>query len=652
MTAASTPTPAGDAARPVEPRTLGSDDYVPVYVWSVGAEGGNPDRADSPLTSALVDPERHTHLSYPHQEELGWLSLHHPDDQERVFQRWRRTLQTGEPADDEYRLRMSDGSYRWFRCVTRAERDGEGRIVKWHGASIDIEAQKQLDAALRAREQELTQLVDMVPSHVWRLRPDGEPVFFNRRRVDDLGFDVADIPDAGATRLAAMIVASVHPEDAREFEARLRHSLASGEVFTTRYRLRRRDATHRWMSSRAEPMRDAAGEIVQWYGVCHDIDEQMRAEDALRRSERQMREIIDAVPGMITRVTPDGRMVYVNRRFTEVTGVTLEALSEADGWRTLDDVHPDDRDATNAIGPSFLAGEPYLVRFRQKRADGTYRWTEHRASPLRDETGRVADWYGLSVDIDDLVRAEGQLREQADELARASRSASLAELSASIAHEVNQPMAAIVTNAQAGLRWLSADPPNIERAVLSIERIARDADSAADVVNRVRALFRQSSQVRAAEDVNELIQDVCRLMADEPAARGVRLHETVLAPGLPPALIDRVQVQQVMVNLIRNALDAMAGGGPEPRTLAIRSGRAGARMIRVEVQDSGPGFPDAERALDPFFTTKAHGMGMGLAICRTIIEDHGGRLTVANPSGGGALVAFTLPLAGEPSDQG
>jgi len=247
------------------------------------------------------------------------------------------------------------------------------------------------------------------------------------------------------------------------------------------------------------------------------------------------------------------------------------------------------------------------------------------------------------VDLTDRKQAEAALRRASDKLAQSTQAASLAELSASIAHEVNQPLAAIVANAHACRRWLSFEPPNMERAKITAERIARDANSAADVVSRIRALFRQAPHARSPEDINRLINEVSRLLVDESAAKNVRI-DMKLDPDLSPVTLDRVQLQQVLVNLIRNGIEAMDGMADGARAIQIRSCRDGPETIRVEVRDAGPGFKDPERALEPFVTTKPQGMGMGLAICRSIIESHGGRLWAANNEDRGATVTFTLPL--------
>ena len=509
---------------------------------------------------------------------------------------------------------------------------------------MDIEGQKQIEAELRDQERGLSQLVDMVPSHLWRLRPDGEPVFFNKRMVEFLGLNVADMDRSGMTRLAAMIEATVHPDDAVAFGEALGHCLATGEPFSIRYRLRRADGMYRWMSSRAESMLDQDGRIVQWCGVCHDIDDQLHAEQALRDSERELSLLVDMVPSHLWRLTPDGETTLANKRMADFLGMDLADKSRLETvFETI--FHPDDADAVaDVLGRCLLTGERFSMTYRLRRADGAYRWMSGRAEPMRDEGGRIVQWFGLCHDIDDQVHAEEALRRASDRLAQATRAASLAELSASIAHEVNQPLAAIVANSHACHRWLSAEPPNVERAMITAERITRDAKSAADVVSRIRALFRQAPHTRSSENVSRVIGEVCRLMADEIAAKDIRI-ETDIEQGVPSIALDRVQVQQVLVNLIRNGIEAMDAIVDRTRVLRIRACHDGLDAIRVEIRDAGTGFKDPDRVLEPFYTTKQQGMGMGLAICRSIIESHGGRLWTANNETRGATVAFTLPLA-------
>jgi len=247
----------------------------------------------------------------------------------------------------------------------------------------------------------------------------------------------------------------------------------------------------------------------------------------------------------------------------------------------------------------------------------------------------------VNWEIDSLIREEA-LRTMRARLEHATQLATVAELSAAIAHEVNQPLAAVVANASACLRWLSDVPPNLERARLTAERIVRDANSASEVVNRVRALFKHSTLATVPLNLNEVIEEVRQLMLDEASGGNVSI-ETDLERDLPRTLADRVQMQQVIVNLVRNGIEAMEATIHVPKLLSIRSRREGT-YVRVEVCDRGGGLQDPENIFKPFFTTKKTGMGMGLAICRSIIEAHLGQLWATQNEGWGATFCVTLPI--------
>jgi PAS domain S-box-containing protein len=542
-------------------------------------------------------------------------------------------------------VRRATGIYDRARGAVQSSGESKFHITGRFGASIDeVDLHSKTVAALRDRERELSQLVDMVPIYLWRLTPDGEPNFFNKRLIDYLGLDIPDAGKPDPSRLAAFIATAVHPDDATSFGQALKRCFVTGESFSMRYRLRRVDGVYRWMEGSAEPLRDENGRIVQWYGLCHDIEDQLHAEETLRGREQELSLLVDMVPSNLWRLTPDGETTLANKHMSDFLGMDLGDKSQLE--TVFDTIfHPDDvEEVRDVLGRCLLTGERFSMKYRLRRADGVYRWMSGRAEPMRDENGHIVQWYGLCHDIDDQVHAEEAMRRASDKLARATQAASLAELSASIAHEINQPLAAIAAYSHACQRWLSAEPPNVERAKLTAERITRDANSAADVVSRIRALFRRAPSARAPEDVNRLIVEVCRLMADDIAAKDIRI-KTNLEPDLPSVPLDRVQVQQVLVNLIRNGIEAMDALVGDARALQVRSCREGLKAIRVEVRDAGTGFTDAERVFEPFFTTKQYGMGMGLAVCRSIIESHGGRLWAANNETRGAVVAFTVPLA-------
>jgi C4-dicarboxylate-specific signal transduction histidine kinase len=264
---------------------------------------------------------------------------------------------------------------------------------------------------------------------------------------------------------------------------------------------------------------------------------------------------------------------------------------------------------------------------------------------MRNAEGAVVQWNVICLDIDSEVRVQEQLRLAQENLARQTQAASLAELSASIAHEVNQPLAAVVANSHACQRWLTANPPNIERAQKTVERIIRDANSAADVVSHIRALFKQSIETRRTDTtLSSVIAEALDLMAEEAGRHRVRIN-TGIERDLPLLALDRVQIQQVLVNLMRNGMDAMDSVASD-RVLGVRVRRLG-DVVQTEISDRGQGVEFPERIFEPFFTTKGHGMGMGLAICRSIVESHGGRLWVETNEPHGATFLFTLPVTAE-----
>ncbi len=517
----------------------------------------------------------------------------------------------------------------WRRGLVVAARPGGRRAER--PAAVDLSAAS--DDALH---------IHVAPGHLWRVTPEGEPLFFNQRMRDYVGFDAADVRGRAPSGMRAFIERAVHPEDREGLAQALDRSLRTGEGLFWRYRLRRADGVHRWVNTRAEPVRDADGRIRSWFGLCSDIEDQVRTEEALRLSERQLQQLIDALPVHIWSWTPAGELTYVSRRYLDHLGLTEADFPDfARVAHSL--VHPDDAPEVERIAAACLrSGDPFVMRYRRRGKDGSYRWMEGRCDPLRDTDGTIVQWYGVSIDIDDAVRAQEELRLAREEIARQGQAASLAELSASIAHEVSQPLAALVANAHACRRWLSAEPPNVERAGMTVDRVLRSANGAAEIVARIRALFQRSAEERRAVPLAEILAEARELMAQEAVRRGVRV-EAEIADDMPPAMIDRVQIRQVLINLVRNAIEAMEDADGE-RSLGLRVACDG-ELIRIEIRDSGPGIAFPDRIFTPYFTTKRQGMGMGLAICRSIVEAHGGRLWAENRPPRGAAFVFTLPIA-------
>ena len=373
-----------------------------------------------------------------------------------------------------------------------------------------------------------------------------------------------------------------------------------------------------------------------------EIAERQRAEEDVRRSEDRLRLVIDTLPALVWSKLPDGSADFLNQRFREYTGLSVE---EGLGWGwMLNAFHPEDR-AEEEWRAAFAAGQPFEKEARLRRADGAYHRFLIRAVPLRDEIENVVKWYGSTTDIEDRKRAEEVLLEAQDKLARVTRIQAMAELAAAVAHEVNQPLTAITTNANFSIRQLNGSTPNLDEIRTAIVEIVDDSTQASSVLSQIRGMLVHRTPRRAPLDINQIIEEVITLLRNELSRNRISLS-TDLASDLPRIPGDPVQLQQVLINLVINAIEAMRTSTRLPRKLLIKSVRNTGEVL-VQVQDSGPGIEPqvADRIFETFFTTKAEGTGMGLSICRSIVESHGGRLRTV-PNSTGALFEFTLPTDG------
>ncbi len=694
----------------------------------------------------------------------------------RLEEAWDVALKTGEPFETQQRLRRADGEYRWFATRRVPLRNDAGDVIAWYGATYDIEEQRRAEAAWRASEAQLAEArrelqltVDSIPVMVSTFEPDATRSFVNQTWQDYTGHSQREATGGGVDTSAYF-----HPDDVRRFDEAWRAAQAKGEMLSVDARARRVDGVYRWYSLRRAPRRDEKGNIVKWYSVGIDIEDQKAAENALRRSEarlakaeRELRRTLDLIPTLAWRARADGFAEYLNKRWLDYTGLSQEQALGRE-WQAA--VHPDDRPALhNAWLRMLQTGKPDEVEARMRRFDGEYRWFLFRTEALRDEAGAVVAWYGTNIDIEDRKQAESALRRseayalEAQELsatgsfawevatgayfwsdqayqilgfdrsvkprvslvierahpddraivvrelersrqgarnhdyelrllmpdgqikylhviahrvtyesgkeeivgalmditetrksqenlhaartalAHASRVATLGEISASIAHEVNQPLAAIVANGQACLRFLRREKPDLADVRGAVEWIVKDGNRAGEVIRRVRGLLKKADSEKMPLDVNDLVNEVAALLRRELAAQEVtpRLE---LAPAMPPIVADRVQLQQVIINLVMNSAEAMQTIRDRPRRLAIRTYQDEADRVVVAVEDSGPGIAseDADRLFDPFFSTKPGGLGMGLSICRSIVEAHGGRLWSSANAGLGATFQFAL----------
>lgn len=408
----------------------------------------------------------------------------------------------------------------------------------------------------------------------------------------------------------------------------------------------RRDGSVLIVSSRWSLQRTAGATPAATMVTNNDITERRRAIERLRETEEELRRVVDTIPGMVWSSSPDdGSVVYVNARCADM-GWTFDDV-QGSKWQAI--VHPDDLPKLEANWARSLAtGQLYenVARFRQ--ASGEYRWMLARAAALRDDiTGKILRWYGIANDIEDRRRTEEALLQTQADVSHVARIVTLGELTASITHQVDQPLAAVVSNGEAGLRWLSRDPPNVEAVRAAVERMIANARRASEVIAQMRALARRAEPECRPVDVNELVDDVLLRVQREISSHRITLR-LAIDPSTPSVCGDRVQLLLVLINLVINALQAMTGLEDQARILRIctrrESGEDGEKAC-IEVIDSGPGFAgiDATTLFTPFYTTKQSGLGIGLSICRSIVEAHHGQISASAKDDAGATFAVRLP---------
>ncbi len=734
-------------------------DALPGLVWTAfpNGEADFVNQRWCEFTGLTVD-EAHGH---------GWLAAIHPDDLAGLLDGWKSIVDSGEPRELEARMRRFDGEYRWFAFRESPVFDAAGRIVKWCGINTDIEVRRRAEDELRQRARDINfrQIVDSVPGLVCTMSAAGEVELLNRRILEYFGRTPEELKHWATSD-------AVHPDDQPGVIAAWVNSVTTGIPYDIEHRCRRADGVYRWFQVRALPMSETEGRVTGWCILLTDIDDRKRAEDAVRASERNFDQIVNAIPALAWSARPDGSAEFFNQHYLDYVSLSAE---QAQDWGWTVAVHPDD--LNNLIGAwqrMMAADEPGECEGRLRRFDGEYRWFLFRTNPVRDSSGITVKWYGINTDIDDRKRTEEELRRSelflaegqrlsltgsfswrvdtdeisfsealnrifefeqdapvtlerigsrvhpediplyseninlarsgindiayeirlrmpdgsikyldtiaygtrdlngrleiigaiqditerrlADdalgkarsELARVARVTSLGAFTASIAHEINQPLSGIITNAGTCLRMLAGDPPDVDGASETARRTIRDGHRASDVIARLRTLFSKGDATTESVHLNEATREVIALSGSELQRSQVILR-TDLADDLPPITGDRVQLQQVILNLLLNASEAMSGIDDRPRELAIRTERDEGDRVRLTVQDVGPGLDPQglEKIFDAFYTTKNGGMGIGLSVSRSIIESHRGQIWALPNEGPGATFSFSLPCTAD-----
>ena len=515
------------------------------------------------------------------------------------------------------------------------ERDADGRPVGHLVATNDITARKQVEAALQASEARFRTLVDHATDAFFLQDEQGTIIDVNRQACESLGYTREEIIGSHPRESPRELDRTVHDiVDAR--------MPASGGIVTLESSHQRKDGSEFPVEIRVRQF-VSDGRRFRLL-LFRDVTERKAAEQALRDSEERYRALIEVSPQAVWIAGPDGAMTYFNQFMFDYSGVAPEQVL---GHAWLEQaVHPEHRASVRAAWLDTVAtGGDWDLEMPLRRADGEYRWHVTRGRPIRDADGTVVRWVGVAFDIHDRRVAEDALQRAREALMHVTRVATVGEVTGSFAHELNQPLAAIVNNANACLTLLPSGRPELADVREALQDIVGDAERAAGIIERVRALVKRTTSERLPVRLADVVADVVKLTAAESSARRVAIRTAVPA-DLPLVLGDRVQLQQVLLNLVVNGMDAMREVEASERTLDIR-GRLDGGDAAITVTDRGTGLSaeQDDRIFEAFYTTKPHGMGLGLAISRSIVEAHGGRLSAETTPGAGATFTMRLPAA-------
>ena len=562
-----------------------------------------------------------------------YLATIHPLDRDSMAETIRRMHAERCGCDVKKRIVRPDGELRYIRCVGIPVIEDE--VLKgFLGSAIDITEQELLTQELQASEVRFRDYAETASDWFWEIGPDYK---FTLLTENAFGSHAAD--RIGTACWDHALDLETEPEKWRLVQA----ALDARKPFRDFVYCTAGGNGPMHVKASGKPVFDANGEFRGYRGTGSDVTAIIRAQEALRESERSARSTIDGIAGLVAVMTPNGEIETVNRQCLEYFGRSLE---EQKNWETTDMVHPEDLPHMLEVFKRAIASEiPYHFEQRLRRFDGEYRWFDTRGGAVRDDTGRIARWYVLLTDIEDRKRALARLEQLQSDFAHMNRVSMMGELAASLSHEITQPIASARNNARAALNFLDKSLPDLGEVREALSSIVDDTDRAGDIVDRIRDNIKKEPPRKDYFDLNAAINEVIVLARSAINKNGVSVQAR-LAEGLFPVQGDRVQLQQVILNLLLNACEAMGSSDAGTRNLSISTEQDHTGFL-VAVRDSGPGIDPAhlKRIFDAFYTTKSSGVGMGLSICRSIIAAHGGRLWAEANEPRGAVFQFTLPGA-------
>jgi PAS domain S-box-containing protein len=611
-------------------------DTIPAMTFTAASDG----------SSIFVNKRwtEYTGLSVEQSSGAGWQRAIHPEDRARHSEHWRISVATGQVFEDEARFRRApDGGYRWFLVRGVPLRNRHRRILSWYGTLTDIEDRKRAEEALQLISRDLQEHKARLEeaqriTHVGYWERD---LVTNRITWSDETYRIYGLQAQECPMDSAGLRQRIHPEDWALVSRALGEAIAGGPRYNVEYRILRPTGELRIVHSEGDAKSDASGRPYEMFGTVQDITDRKRAEEALQQSQFYLAEG-QRLAHIGSWAFNTAGFDYWSLELFQIHGLDPRGKPPtAEEYLTV--VHPDDREFIKQE-IARMSADPRAFDFTKRivRPNGEIRYVRCVGIPVTQ--GEIFQGYvgtGIDVTEQELLEQERErLRRLETELAHTNRVSMLGEMAASLAHEIKQPIAAAMTSANSCIEWLAHEPPNLDRARAAAAKIDKYGSRAAEIIDHIRSLYKKSPPQSELIDVNEIVHEIFPLLQGEAIRDSIAMRSE-LAGELPEIKADRVQLQQVFMNLMLNAIEAMRDEGGE---LTVKSQRQDDQLL-FSVSDTGPGLPtgNVDQLFSAFFTTKPQGSGMGLAISRSIVESHGGRLWATANDGRGATFHFTLP---------
>ena len=610
-------------------------DTVPSLLWSVG-----PDGEPTYVSQHVLE---YSGMRFEDFQHGGWEAFVHPADFPETAKALCHAIQTGTSFQSLHRLRRAaDGEYRWHHARGEPLRDRQGNIIQWYGLSVDIDERKKAEDLLRHSEGYLAEAQRLSHSGTWVLNPTTmQYLYWSNESYRIWAFDpLQGFPSRDT------VWQRIHPDDRDKVWEKVQEALRQKKDYSGEFRIILPDGTVKYLAATCHHVFSTNRKLVEVIGTNVDVTECKRAEQALRESEGKFRDYAETASDWLWEIGPD-------YKFTLLT-------ENAFGSRPADRIgtawwdHALDLETKPEKWRLFWATLDLRKPFRDfvycsERGDGTPMYVRTSAKPVFDANGEFRGYRGTGTDVTAITRAQEEherLRQLESDLAHMNRLSMMGELAASLAHEIAQPIAAARNNSRASIHFLDQSPPDLGQVREALTCVVNDADRARDIIDRIRDHIKKAPPRKERFDLNKAIHEVVALAGSAITTNGVSVR-TRLAKARLPVRGDRVQLQQVVLNLILNAVEAMSTVEAGPRELLISTEQTQASGVLVSVRDSGPGIdPDhLNRVFEAFYTTKSSGVGMGLSICRSIVDAHGGRLWADVNASRGAVFQFALPSA-------